>query len=83
MRGACPTKPMHLVKEMSDMAPSITNSTREERLAYVREHYHCISNCDLCGLCKIFHGQDAEHALEAYIDGSEELRTVMMSYRHR
>ncbi len=65
------------------MAPSIASSTREERLAYVRERYRCISDCDQCGLCKIFHGQDAEHALEAYIEGVEELRNVMMSYRHR
>ena len=62
-------------------APSVAKSTREERLAYVRERYPCISDCDQCGLCKIFHGQDAEHALAAYIDGEDELRTVFMRYR--
>lgn len=65
------------------MAPSITASTREERLTYVRERFQCISNCDLCGLCKIFHGKDPEYALSAYIDGEEELRQVMMGYRGR
>ena len=47
------------------MAPTIENSTREERLAYVRHRYPCIADCDQCGLCKLFHGQDAEHALAA------------------
>jgi hypothetical protein len=65
------------------MAPSIESSTREEREAYVRERYHCISDCDLCGLCKIFHGVSPEHALADYIDGREELAKVMMGYRHR
>lgn len=63
------------------MAPSIADSTREERLAYVRERYRCISDCDLCGLCKIFHGRDIEDALEDYIEGAEELRNVMMGLR--
>lgn len=65
------------------MAPSIASSTREERASYVRERYQCISNCDLCGLCKIFHGKDPEQALAAYIDGEAELRQVMMRYRGR
>ncbi len=65
------------------MAPLIASSTREERLAFVRERYQCISDCDQCGLCKIFHGQDPEHALSAYIDGEQELRQVMMGYRRR
>lgn len=64
------------------MAPSIATSTREERLAYVRERYRCIADCDNCGLCKLFHGKDAEHALATYIEGEEELNLVMMSYRY-
>jgi hypothetical protein len=65
------------------VAPSINSSTREERAAYVRERYQCIANCDLCGLCKIFHGKDPEQALAAYIDGEAELSQVMMRYRGR
>ncbi len=65
------------------MAPSIGSSTREERAAYVRERFQCIANCDLCGLCKIFHGKDPEQALAAYIDGEAELSQVMMRYRGR
>ena len=65
------------------MAPSIEDSTRDERLAYVRQRYQCIANCDLCGLCKLFRGQDAEHALAAYIDGEAPLAQVLMGYRQR
>lgn len=65
------------------MAPSISSSTREERLSYVRERYRCIADCDQCGLCKLFHGKDPEHALQTYIDGREELAQAMMAYRHR
>ncbi len=64
-------------------APKLAESTREERVSYVRDRYRCIANCDQCGLCQLFHGQDAEHALSAYIDGQEELTAVMMSYRRR
>lgn len=63
------------------MAPSIAQSTREERLAYVRRRYPCIADCDACGLCKLFHGKDAEHALADYIEGLDELPQVMMRYR--
>ena len=62
-------------------APSIATSTTEERLAFVRERYVCISDCDLCGMCAVFHGQDAEHALADYIDGHAELRDVLRRYR--
>jgi len=65
------------------MAPTVKSSTREERLAYVRDRYHCIANCDQCGLCQIFHGEDPEHALAPYIDGEAELAQVMMRYRSR
>ena len=65
------------------MAPGVAASTREERLAYVRERFRCIADCDLCGLCKLFHGADPEHALAAYIDGERELAAVMREYRGR
>lgn len=64
------------------MAPGIEQTTREERLAYVRRRYPCISDCDQCGLCKLFHGRDAETALEDYIEGRRELAAVMMDYRY-
>ena len=65
------------------MAPTVAESTRDERLSYVRERYRCIADCDQCGLCKLFHGKDAEQALAAYIDGEDELAVVMRRYRGR
>ena len=62
-------------------APSIHDSTEEERRDFVRSRYVCIADCDLCGMCKLFHGRDPEHALEDYIAGSEELPAVVMRYR--
>ena len=62
-------------------APSITTSTHDERRTYVRERFKCISNCDLCGNCALFHGRDAETALADYIDGHAELPEVVMRYR--
>lgn len=64
-------------------APSISNSTRDERLAYVRQRYVCIADCDACGICALFHGRDAETALADYIDGKEEHTQVVMRYRRR
>ena len=62
-------------------APSITTSTADERLAYVRERFVCISNCDLCGNCAVFHGVDPEHALADYIEGRVELREALRNLR--
>lgn len=66
---------------MRGPAPGIEGSTREERADYVRRRFPCIADCDACGLCKLFHGQDAELALADYIDGKDELPQVMMRYR--
>ncbi len=63
-------------------APSIHDSSEEERREYVRTRYVCISNCDLCGNCALFHGKDPEYALEDYIAGKDELPAVVMRYRY-
>lgn len=62
-------------------APEIASSTREERAAYVDSKYHCISDCDMCGLCKVFHGKDPMLAFKDYIDGVEEMQAVAERYR--
>ena len=50
-------------------APVLTVSSEEERRAYIRNRYPCISDCDMCGLCKVFHGMDPELAYRDYIEG--------------
>ena len=61
---------------MSD-APLIEESSLEERRAFIKEKYPCISDCDMCGLCKVFHGKDPEQAYADYIVGNQEPSTTV------
>lgn len=62
-------------------APEIANSTVEERMEYIRKRYPCIADCDMCGLCKVFRGRDAEHAYEDYITGKRSFMDVSADYK--
>ena len=61
--------------------PEITESTIEERRAYVKERFPCIADCDMCGLCKVFHGKDAETAYVDYIQGKRTFLEVSEDYK--
>lgn len=63
------------------IAPDITNSTVEERREYIKKRYPCIADCDMCGLCKVFRGRDAEHAFEDYISGKRSFLDVSADYK--
>ena len=62
-------------------APEIDASTKEERRLYIKERFPCIADCDMCGLCKVFHGKDAETAYKEYIDGEKSFLEVSAYYR--
>ncbi len=62
-------------------APDITSSTQEERRRYIKERFPCIADCDMCGLCKVFRGKDAETAYKEYIDGEKSFLEVSAYYR--
>ena len=62
-------------------APEIAASTEEERRAYIKDRYPCIADCDMCGLCKVFHGKDPERAYADYIDGNRSFMDVSSDYR--
>jgi hypothetical protein len=62
-------------------APDIADSTVEERRAYIKAKYPCISDCDMCGLCKVFRGADAEHAYDDYITGKRSYMDVSADYK--
>ncbi len=62
-------------------APDITSSTQEERRRYIKERFPCIADCDMCGLCKVFRGKDAETAYKEYIDGEKSFLEVSACYR--
>ena len=59
-------------------APDIINSTEQERRDYIKQRFPCVADCDMCGLCKVFHGKDAETAYDDYISG---VRTFLMYQR--
>ena len=64
-----------------DEAPDIENSTIEERRSYIKECFPCIADCDMCGLCKVFHGKDPEVAYDDYIKGIRPFKEVSEDYR--
>ena len=61
--------------------PEISESTAEERREYIRKRYPCIADCDMCGMCKVFRGADAEHAYGDYIDGKRSFLEVAADYK--
>ena len=63
------------------MAPDIKASSEEERRKYIKEKYPCIVDCDMCGLCKVFHGKDAEVAYSDYISGKRSYEEVSKDYK--
>ena len=64
-------------------APEIAESTAEERRAFIKAKFPCIADCDMCGLCKVFRGMDAEHAFADYINGKRSYLDVSADYRKR
>ena len=64
-------------------APDINSSTAEERRAYIKHRFPCLADCDMCGLCRVFRGMDAEHAFADYISGKRSYTDVSADYRRR
>jgi len=64
------------------LAPDILKSTVEQRRDYIKTKYPCIADCDMCGLCKVFHGKDPENAYDDYIMGRRSFQEVSEDYRY-
>lgn len=62
-------------------APGIESSTREERLAYVRNEWRCLHNCKLCGKCYVLKGRDEEVLYADYIDGKRSYMEITLAIR--
>ena len=62
-------------------APEIKGSTEEERRVYIKNRFPCIADCDMCGLCKVFRGKDAETAYADYIKGIRTFMEVSADYK--
>ena len=63
------------------MAPDIKNSSEEERRKFIKNKFPCIADCDMCGLCKVFRGKDAEAAYNDYILGKRSFEEVSQDYK--
>ena len=61
--------------------PEIDKSTVEERREYIKSRFPCIADCDMCGMCKVFHGKDPERAYDDYIQGRRSFSDVSKDYR--
>lgn len=66
---------------MSAMPPEIGKSTREEREVFIREKFKCISDCESCGICLVYHGKDPVLVYKDYIDGNAEYLDIARKYR--
>lgn len=54
-------------------APQIAHSTREERLLFVQERYHCrYPACGGCGSCRLPDKRPALQVFAEYIEGRVE-----------
>ena len=62
--------------------PMIEASSEEERRAFIKNKYPCLADCDMCGLCKAFHGKDPENAYDDSIKGIRSFADVSEDYKH-
>ncbi len=63
-------------------APMIESSSEEERRTFIKDRYPCIADCDMCGLCKVFHDKNPENAYDDYIKGIRTFADVSGDYKH-
>lgn len=61
--------------------PSIEQSTRDERRAFVLEAWKCMHHCESCGKCHVLRGRDAETLYADYIEGKRSYMDLTMAIR--
>ncbi|ORT99262.1 hypothetical protein D081_1991 [Anaerovibrio sp. JC8] len=61
--------------------PEIANSTALEREQYIRDNFYCRGNCDICGMCKVYHGKSPETVYADYIAGKRSFQEITEEYR--
>ncbi len=57
--------------------PGVEESTKEDRQKAIETMFRCISDCDSCGLCKIFRGKEPAMVFQDYIEGKCSFREIM------
>ncbi|MDO4497471.1 MAG: hypothetical protein Q4B58_06565 [Bacteroidales bacterium] len=63
--------------------PSIEQSTREERIAFVHEQWKCLHNCEICGKCHILKGRNEDVLYADYIEGKRSYEEITLSIRQQ
>ena len=63
------------------MIPEIENSTKEEREAYIRERFTCISDCDSCGICAMYRNKEPLVVYKDYINGLRSFQEITAEFR--
>lgn len=63
--------------------PSIEQSTREERQAFVIDAWKCLHDCEMCGKCRILKGKDVETLYADYIEGRRSYIDVTLDIRNK
>lgn len=63
------------------MRPEIENSTREERYEYIKETFPCRGDCDICGLCAVFKGNEPLVVFSDYIEGKRSFEEIYKEYK--
>ena len=61
--------------------PAIESSTPQERRDWIRKEFPCISCCENCGLCQVYHGRDVEDVYREYIEGTRTFDEIAKEYR--
>ena len=61
--------------------PDISNSTVLEREKYIKDNFYCRGNCEICGICKGYHGKTPEAVYAEYIAGKRSFQEITEEYR--
>jgi len=64
-------------------APELTASSREERLAFIKDEFRCLHNCEICGKCSFLKGREAEEIYKDYIEGIRPFMEITMEQRQQ
>ena len=60
--------------------PDIETSTAAEREKYIYDNFYCRGNCEICGICKVYHGKSPELVYSDYIDGKRSFQEIAKEY---
>ncbi|MDD6076274.1 MAG: hypothetical protein PUB84_05955, partial [Bacteroidales bacterium] len=62
-------------------APNIATSTKEERLAFVKNEWKCQHNCEICGRCHVLKNRSEEEVFADYVEGKRTYLEIVLEMR--